>query len=301
MYRVIRFPENPIIHAGMDEQIGRNINGPSLIRVPGWVPQPLGQYYLYFAHHQGTFIRMAYADKINGPWKIHKAGVLHLDDTSCRHHIASPDVHVCAERQSFRMYFHGVTDGGQRSFLANSPDGLCFHAMPKVLGPFYFRTFHHEAVWFAIAKRTDAPGGGLLLRSVDGVEPFEEGPHILPNQRHVAVLKRNNTLYIFFSRGEDCPERILVSTMPLTGDWKAWRPSEPVELLRPQTEEEGCNLPVFPSCFGAVHEAVHQVRDPAVYEEDGRLYLLYTGAGEANICGAALEQQWESVGIRVSP
>jgi hypothetical protein len=291
MYKAIRFPENPIIHAELDEQIGHNINGPSLIRVPDWVSNPLGRYYLYFAHHQGTFIRMAYADTIKGPWKILKGGVLHLDDTSCRHHIASPDVHVCGQDRSFRLYFHGVTPNGQRSFLARSRDGLHFDTLPEVLGPFYFRAFQHEGSWFAIAKRSDEPGGGVLLRSPDGIAPFEQGPDILPNQRHVAVLKRRDVLHVFFSRGEDCPERILVSTMSLAGDWKNWQPSEPVELLRPETEEEGGNLPVSPSRFGSVHEPVHQLRDPAICQEDDRLYLLYSGAGETNICGAELTMQ----------
>lgn len=293
MYRVTRFPENPIIHSELGEQIGHNINGPSLIRVPDWVANPLGRYYLYFAHHQGAFIRMAYADKLHGPWKIHKGGVLKLGDVSCHGHIASPDVHVCAEQRSFRMYFYGVADDGQRSFLATSPDGVNFHALPDVLGPFYFRVFPHESVWFAIAKRTDQPGGGVILRSPDGIRPFEQGPFVLPRQRHVAVLKQGDILHIFFSRGEDCPERLLVSTMLLAGDWKAWRPSRPVELLRSETEEEGGNLPVCLSRFGSVHEPVHELRDPAIYEEDGRLYLLYAGAGETNICGAELEI-WEN-------
>lgn len=294
MYHVTRFPENPIIHASLDEQMGHNINGPSLIRVPEWVPNPLGRYYLYFAHHQGAFIRMAYADAIKGPWKIHKGGVLRLEETCCHHHIASPDVHVCAQQRSFRMYFHGCTAAGQRSFLATSPNGLDFHALPEVLGPFYFKAFQHENAWFAIAKTTDAPGGGVLLRSPDGIQPFEQGPDILPRQRHVAVLKRDNVLHIIFSRGEDCPERLLVSEMALTRSWKHWRPSEAVELLRPETEEEGSNLPIFASRFGAVLEPVHQLRDPAIYIEDDRLYLLYTGAGEANICGAELEIQGNS-------
>ena len=30
MYRVVRFPENPIIYADLDPSIGQNINGPSL-------------------------------------------------------------------------------------------------------------------------------------------------------------------------------------------------------------------------------------------------------------------------------
>lgn len=79
--------------------------------------------------------------------------------------------------------------------------------------------------------------------------------------------------------------------MALTGNWKSWRPSEPVELLRPETDEEGGNLPLVPSCFGAIHEPVRQLRDPAIYKEEGRLYLLYTGAGETNICCAKLEMK----------
>ena len=62
--RAIRSEHNPIITPEMDDRIGGNINGPSLIRVPNWIHNPLGQYYLYFAHHQGKFIRMAYADHL---------------------------------------------------------------------------------------------------------------------------------------------------------------------------------------------------------------------------------------------
>ncbi len=294
MYRAIRFPENPIIHSGLDDQIGTNINGPSLIRVPNWVPNPLGLYYLYFAHHQGAFIRMAYADDIHGPWKTLEGGVLRLEETCCRNHIASPDVHVHAENRAIRMYFHGVTHDGQRSFVATSSDGLHFNASAVVLGPFYFRVFKHKLAWFAIAKTTDAPGGGVLLRSSDGAGAFERGPDILPNQRHVAVLKRDDNLHIFFSRGEDCPERILMSTMSLKGDWKEWHTSDVAEMLRPETKEEGCHLPVHPSRFGSIHEPVHEVRDPAIYEENGRQYLLYTGAGESNICCAELAEETDN-------
>lgn len=277
-----------IRNAGLDEQIGQNINGPSLIRVPAWVSRPLGRYYLYFAHHQGTFIRMAYADQLAGPWTIHKGGVLRVQNTACHDHIASPDVHVCPDEQSIRLYFHGVSAQGQRTYLATSSDGLQFQAFPEILGPFYFRVFRHADAWFAIAKRTDTPGGGVLLRSEDGIQPFEQGPYLLPQQRHVAILKRENAVEIFFSRGEDCPERILLAPMSLNGDWHHWQPSEPVDILRPETTEEGSDLPIRPSSFGAVHECVHQLRDPAIYTEDNRLYLLYTGAGESNICAAEL-------------
>ncbi|MGY8946494.1 MAG: hypothetical protein ACKVJS_05510 [Flavobacteriales bacterium] len=56
-----RISENPIIYSEMD-QIFKNekdvkgftrISSPTLIRVPDWVKNPLGKYYLYFSHHQG--------------------------------------------------------------------------------------------------------------------------------------------------------------------------------------------------------------------------------------------------------
>jgi hypothetical protein len=47
-----------------------NINGPSVIRAPSWIRKPLGKYYMYFAHHKGNHIRMAFANKPEGPWTV---------------------------------------------------------------------------------------------------------------------------------------------------------------------------------------------------------------------------------------
>ena len=49
--RATRFPENPLITLTSSSSLGDNANGPSIIRVPGWVAHPLGRYYMYFAHH----------------------------------------------------------------------------------------------------------------------------------------------------------------------------------------------------------------------------------------------------------
>jgi hypothetical protein len=106
-WRVRRLPGNPIIHPGLDRRLGGNINGPSLIRVPDWTPNPLGRYYLYFAHHQGTFLRLAYADRLAEPWTIHAPGVLDLAESFFDQHIASPNVHVDHARREIRLYYHG--------------------------------------------------------------------------------------------------------------------------------------------------------------------------------------------------
>ena len=40
--------------------------------------QPLGRYYLYFSHHAGKYIRLAYADRLEGPWKMQAGGVMRI-------------------------------------------------------------------------------------------------------------------------------------------------------------------------------------------------------------------------------
>lgn len=81
MVRVERLVDHPIVGPTLDPSIGQNIQGPSLIRVPEWVASPLGRYYLYFAHHKGAYIRLAVADDLKGPWRIHVPGSLHLKDS----------------------------------------------------------------------------------------------------------------------------------------------------------------------------------------------------------------------------
>lgn len=273
----------------MDATIGKNINGPSLIKVPDWIKKPLGKYYLYFAHHQGTFIRLAFSDDLLSRWQIYAPGTLSLARTNCRGHIASPDLHIDHERRELIMYFHGGTPDGQRSFVAVSKDGLNFSASHEVLGPFYFRVFTHEGIYYAIAKTVDAMGGGVLLMSPDGRSPFEKGPDILPRQRHAALLKRGDQLHVFYSRGLDRPERILVSGTKLAGDWRSWSFSEPADVLIPEEQYEGASLPLARSKFGAIHHPVRQLRDPAIFEENGKTYLLYSCAGESALAMAELD------------
>jgi len=78
--QVERVPE-PLIQVGDDDTLGKSIHFPSVIRVPEWVDNPLGKYYLYFSHHHGEYIRLAYADSITGPWSIYQPGALNLSET----------------------------------------------------------------------------------------------------------------------------------------------------------------------------------------------------------------------------
>ena len=46
--------------------------------------------------------------------------------------------------------------------------------------------------------------------------------------------------------------------------------------------------PVEPSERGSVHRRVHQLRDPCIFQDEGRTYLLYSVAGEHGIAIAEL-------------
>ena len=86
----------------------------------------------------------------------------------------------------------------------------------------------------------------------------------------------------------DTPERILLSTIDLTSDWRKWRESDPVVVIEPEMDWEGGDQPLVPSARGLVSGPVRQLRDPALFTEDGETYLLYAVAGESGIAIAKL-------------
>ena len=288
-FKVVRFKENPIIHAGMkglEGELGKNINGPSLIRVPDWIEKPLGKYYLYFGHHNGAYIRLAFADRLEGPWTVHPPGVLHVKDAPGRGHIASPDVHVDEAAKEIRMYFHqppaqGSTAKEQQTYLALSKDGLAFSPRKEEIGHAYLRAFPHKGAVYAFGMSGTADG--VFMRSPDGVKPFEDGPHCLPKVRHSALWTEGETLFLLYTIVGEAPERIYLSTVDLSKDWKEWAPSPAEVLLEPETDYEGASLPLAPSKNGAINTPVRQLRDPAIFHEDGRRFMLHAVAGEQGI------------------
>lgn len=311
--RVERLEVNPILTPASSTTLGDNINGPSVIRVPDWVAEPLGRYYLYFAHHKGKFIRLAYADDMAGPWTVHEpgtltleqslfpSGTLGLDDIPAENrkailewrgkgldllytHIASPDVVVDETRQEIRMYYHGMmATGAQATRVAVSKNGLDFVPLPDIISRPYLRVFQWQGLTLGMAMP------GVFYRSADGLTGFEQGPTLFnPDMRHAALLLRDKTLYVFWTQVGDAPERILLSTIDLRPDWREWQASAPIEVLRPETDWEGASLPLEPSRRGAIEEPANQLRDPAVFEDDSGLYLLYSIAGEAGIAIARM-------------
>ena len=317
--RAVRLLDRPIITPDLHPSIGPNIQGPSAIRVPDWVEHRLGDYYLYFADHKGSYIRLAYATQLVGPWTVHPPGSLQLAQ-SCflteppkatpeqvaayearlkaagvrlshdalseitTPHIASPDVHVDPVARRIVMYYHGLDDvGTQVSRVALSPDGIAFAAQPEILGRSYMRIFRHGGMTYALAMP------GIFYRSKDGLHGFEAGPTLFnPKMRHCAVLKRDSDLWVFWTQVGDAPERILLSRIDLSSDWTRWQEGAATEILRPERHWEGADAPLVPSIRSTAYGSVNQQRDPAILEEGGRLFLFYAVAGESGIAIAEL-------------
>ncbi len=281
-------------------QDGRNINGPSMIKVPDWVENKLGNYYLYFAHHKGTFIRLAYADRVEGPWRIHAGGSLHLENCpAVRDHIASPDVLVDEANRRIVMYFHGPSSRktGQYSFMATSADGVDFEPVDAILGPPYAKVFSHQGRTYGLFSTSDIS----MYRSADGFPPFERGSLAFDKDaplqpRHLAVLKLSETrLAVFYTRRGDKPERIMVGYVDLARDWLDWQVRGARSVLRPRKRYEGGHLPLTRSRRGIARRPERALRDPALFRDGDRTYLLYAVAGEQGIAISELLFGWRAL------
>jgi hypothetical protein len=314
-FRVVieRVGDAPVIRPEMlPGDDGENINGPSMIRVPDWVENPLGRYYLYFAHHRHTYIRMAYADHPEGPFTNLEGGVLRLDEQQAlRNHIASPDVVIDEQNRQIYLYYHGsnlVQGEPQMTSVARSRDGVNFEPIDQIVERAYLRVFERNGELYGFNH------SGVLGRAARHGEPFEPigtmiGPEITlavdPDRlgepgatpaaerpdggegrysiRHVGLDVWGDWLVIYFSFVGHRPERILCTFVNLSGPPETWRARGIVEVAQPETEWEGVSLPLEFSRGGISREPVRQLRDPQVFRDGDRAWLLYSVAGEFGI------------------
>ena len=118
---------NPIIFRDMfpssTRSDGDNIDGPSMIRIPSFIPNSRransnADYYLYFGHHDGDWIRMAWSANPTGPFTLFGAGASVGD----RGVLDNNNTNIATRRREGR-------NGGMRVFLV---------VAPSVTGPLVF-------------------------------------------------------------------------------------------------------------------------------------------------------------------
>ena len=171
------------------------------------------------------------------------------------------------------MYSHALAGPSYHcSRVAVSPDGIRFTASEDLIGRSYMRGFRHDGWWSALAMP------GILCRSRDGLTDFEEGPTLFkPDMRHaVRVLAAG---------------RRRARAHPRQHRRRGRRLARENATQRAQADRpwEGAGQRLEPSIRDAVNNRVNQIRAPAIYVEDNRIYLLYSVAGEAGIGLARLD------------
>lgn len=267
---------------------------PSLVKIPDWVPagqrpDPSAQYYLYWAVHKGGYyIRMSWAADVTGPYREWNPGkgVLRNTDVGLppeKGDFASPDVHVLPGENKLRMYVHSDST----TYIAESTDGLHWTGVQEPTGEYvrnesyYYRVWPRGEEWFALDR------GGNLRRSEDGLH-FEKVKRLWwpqpPAPRHVGVFPNPHDpdiLEVFVSRLPTQDEHIEMTRLEMSDpDPRNWHLILGyAHLLEPEMDWEGANLPSSIS-VGSSEPPVRQLRDPYVYSEGGRYYLLYCIQGE---------------------
>ncbi len=275
----------PIVHIDDLAELGlreeaENVNGPSVIRLPDWIPparraDPEAVYYLYFAHHRGSYLRMAWSSAIEGPWELYRMGpgvpkgrrgVLDLGERGLalggdlvipaggRAHIASPAAWIDHANRCIVLLFHannaielaGERLGRQVALAAAAPFGLdfarraraCHGPVPAVIGSPYLRPFAHRGLLYAVGA------GGKVWRPRHPEQPFSAP--------------------------------------------KGWNPATPLW-------EPGADAELFADLHPPDSRAKHPgvvVRHPYVFSEPrGRLWVAYTLRGRHEADGVRLPEQ----------
>ena len=276
---------------------GNNINGPSFIKVPEFVCNPLGKYYMYFGHHNGKYIRMAYSEEnIMGPYILFNEGkgVLSLENTPGHGHISSPDVVIDEKNKNFILYYHCPYKNKngkspQTTFIAHSKDGLHFESTNIKISFPYFRHFEYKNEIYGIAMNNFV--GSILYKHNNGV--FIEYGKLLPKSRHTCGLNYNEKVYIFYSTIGDCPEHIYVCEIDIIEQNNIIVKNKRT-LVYPDFEFEHANLSPMPSKYGSEYEKINQLRDPYTYVENELIYLFHTVCGEKGIALCNIQFQTET-------
>ena len=277
---------------------GQFTNGPTVIKVPDWVEEPLGAYYMYFGDHRGVEIRLAFSDSLSGPWTVSPNPALRLDETlAIGGHIASPDVYIDDDSHTIYMTVHGEPIStmyeNQVSVLVESQDGFVFAQDPSYTGSIW-ATFPYAR----ILKIDDTfvridPMEHQVSRSDSITGPFSEPVNYsLPinrEHRHASVLLDGTSIVIYYTRVRDAPERIYRATIDASQPWGQWALTNEQCVRRPERSWEGAQFPVKFSKSGPAN-SVNQLRDPFIYDDGTDRALFYSYAGESGIAMAAISE-----------
>jgi len=279
----------------LPRDVSDNINGPVCLKTPDFIKNPVGKYLLYFAHHGGEFIRIAYSEEIFSGWKFlcHKINTVG-EGKNFHDHVASPDIFIDSIENNIYMFFHSRIQGSrkQETFLSKSKDGINFTFVEENVNlPFYFRHVVNENRTLAVTK-----GGNLYINSIspisnawralNNVYSGESNKEVMHNKagsiRHASLIYYLKILIMFYTKIGDSPERIYAAKI-VENKNGLWLASNELEITRPEFNFEGSNLKAEASISGPSLQEENALRDPYVMWDGKDHFLFYACAGESGI------------------
>ncbi len=302
--RVERLPDNPMLTLDMfsEDRTEHSLMSGCLIKVPSWVENPLGKYYLYSAQHHGRdHLDLSYSDNINGPWTVYEPGVLPIEETCDGEvdHISAPDVHVVDDQQRFVMFFHGMSSCyGHHGSIALSDDGVTWHGTDYWIPAYFVVKQAIDGKYYGVGKKGELFRSDSLITD-RGTEKHsdryamiyklpEDPIETIKFARHSSLRLVQDTMYVLYSNRGDTLEHLkVIKVVNFTDpDTSNWIVSEGQSLLRPEYDWEGVNFPIKVSAGG--HTGKHELRDPKVYTVENQDYLCYSVAAESGVAIARI-------------
>ena len=223
-----------------------------------------------------AYIRMAYSNKIIGPYTIYEKGVLNIKNSPGKDHVASPDVHVDSKNKIITMYYHTCFNEGQYTLESFSNDGIFFKSHNIILGSYYFRVFKFKNQLYSIAK--GVKNYGEIYKKVNNEWKIIY-KKLIKNIRHTAILVEDNIIYLFYSLIGELQESIYCCVLDIDN----FMVTNNYKLIKPSLDYEGFNFPKEKSKIGMEKKFVNQVRDPGIFINKNDKYLLYSVSGEKGI------------------
>lgn len=291
--RRLLLPSNPEITSR-----GENINGPTVMQLRfGIHKRPF--FVLFYANHKGKFIRVAVSKQPAGPFIRIRVWGLHWVWNPLAErwgHVASPESVLVDGKRYLLSHSPSRRLPKQRTYAARLYLGL-FSPRPRLTQlPAYARIFSWQKKMYAVAN-----GGALYRIEQPGWKPREleidvrEAIHSPALEtslriRHPFILPIGENLVLFFTRRGDSPERILASLVVFNSDQSA-SVGKPIEVLRPELRFEGSGIPTKASAGGIAKDSENAVRDPFVFELEGKYILYYSVQAERGIACAELDAQ----------
>lgn len=280
--------EEPVIVT--DQTVGNQAAYPSVLHAGKFLDDPLDEWYLYWAGHDGGGIRLHTAPALTGPWTPYRWNpVFDAADMGGGDHVSSPCAVWNPDGEVLHMYYHRAHSEPeafvQDTEVATSTDGLSFDSVDTALysqldGSWdeqersYFEVFRDGGNWFGVYQGRDRANNNTGLGwawSSDGIdwetlrsplfsEAYDGDEYVFPSSP--SITEFGGDIWV------------------LVGLYEADAVNQSIRAMRIDSVEQRGVSNVKTVFEPTLSWEGAGVTTPRAYYHDDRLYMFYAGKEE---------------------